>query len=63
MNTTLYNQEVVKQVGDTAAIGTAVATFFQLLPNITAVFALVYLLLRIYETETVQKLVKRMKRK
>lgn len=55
----LQNSEQLKQVGDTTAIGAAMASFFELLPavlsNISALFALVYLLIRIYETKTVQK--------
>lgn len=39
------------QVADTAAIGTAVAAFFKLLPDVTALFALVYLIIRISETD------------
>lgn len=67
MNITLYNQEVVKHVGDTTAITAAMAAFFELLPaviaNVSAVCALIYLLIRIYETKTMQKLLRRMKRK
>lgn len=56
------NHEVVKHTCDTAAIGAAVATFFKLLPDITALFALAYLLIRIYETKTVQRFLNRRKR-
>lgn len=44
-------QEHVKQVTDTTALGAAFATFFKLLPDITALFALLYLLIRISETD------------
>lgn len=52
------NQQVIeeaKRVGDTTAIGAAFATFFKLLPDITALFAFIYLLIRLYETKTVQR--------
>lgn len=39
------------QAADTAAVGTAIAAFFKLLPDITALFALVYLIIRISETD------------
>lgn len=58
-----YNHEGVKHACDTTAIGAAVATFFKLLPDITALFALIYLLIRIYETKTAQKLLRWMGRK
>lgn len=53
---TPHIQEQVKHVADTAAVGTAVATFFKLLPDITALFALVYLLIRISETDRFKQL-------
>ena len=59
----MIQAELVKQVGDTTAVGTAFAAFFHLLPDITAVFALIYLLIRMYETETVQKWRGRKRRK
>lgn len=57
------SHDSVKHILDTAAVGTAVATFFQILPDITALAALIYLLLRIYEMETVQKFLRRRHRK
>ena len=53
----------IKIVGDTSAVGGAVATFFGYLPDITALFALLYLLIRIWETATVQGLVSKLRRK
>lgn len=48
---TPHTQEQIKQVADTTALGAAFATFFKLLPDITALFALLYLLIRISETD------------
>ena len=44
-------QEQITRVADTTALGAAFATFFKLLPDITALFALLYLLIRISETD------------
>lgn len=47
------NHESVRHVGDTTAVSAALAAFFELLPavlsNISAICALFYLLIRIYE--------------
>ena len=48
---TPHAQEQVKQAADAGALGTAAAAFFKLLPDITALFALLYLLIRISETD------------
>lgn len=61
--TTDQNTEAMKHVGDVLATTGAAATFFGWLPNITALFALVYLLIRIYETKTIQSIVWKFKRK
>ena len=49
-------QESTKHVLDTASIATAVGTVMQILPAIAALFTIVWTLIRIYETKTVQKL-------
>lgn len=48
--------DATKHVIDTASIATAVGTMMQLLPAIAALFTIVWTLIRIYETKTIQKL-------
>ena len=48
--------DATKHVIDGASIATAVGTLMQLLPAIAALFTIVWTLIRIYETKTVQKL-------
>lgn len=49
----------VKHFIDWLSIGTAVATLVQLLPALAALVSIVWGCIRIYETDTVQKLLKR----
>jgi uncharacterized protein HemY len=46
--------EVAKQVGDAASILTVIGTIVNYLPAIAALFSIVWTLIRIYETPTVQ---------
>jgi glycerol-3-phosphate acyltransferase PlsY len=48
--------DATKHVIDGASIATAVGTLMQLLPAIAALFTIVWTLIRIYETKTIQKL-------
>ena len=48
--------DATKHVIDGASIATAVGTMMQLLPAIAAVFTIVWTVIRIYETKTMQKL-------
>ena len=48
--------DATKHVIDGASIATAVGTMMQLLPAIAALFTIVWTVIRIYETKTVQKL-------
>jgi hypothetical protein len=48
--------EAVKNVVDAVSIGTVVATLAGVLPSIAAIFTICWTGIRIYETETVQKL-------
>lgn len=48
--------EAVKHVVDAVSIGTVVATLAGILPSIAAIFTICWTGIRIYETETVQKL-------
>jgi len=45
-----------KLVLDFGALGITAGAFFQILPSITALASLVWVCIRIYETETVKKL-------
>ena len=48
--------EAAKNVVDALSIGTVVATLAGILPSIAAIFTIVWTVIRIYETDTVQKL-------
>jgi hypothetical protein len=47
----------IKPTLDWAAIGTIFTAFFELIPDVSAFFGLVWILIRIYETDTVQRLI------
>ena len=53
--------ETGKHVGDAVSIVTVVGTLAQVLPSIAAIFTIVWTSIRIYETETVQKLLGKVK--
>lgn len=55
--------EAVKNVVDAVSIGTVVATLAGVLPSIAAIFTILWTVIRIYETETVQKVLGRAKSK
>lgn len=46
---------------DSGVLAVAIATFFGWLPDITAFFGLIYLLIRLWETDTVRSITKRTK--
>ena len=48
--------EGAKHVGDAVSVITVVGTLAQILPSIAALFTIVWSAIRIYETDTVQKL-------
>lgn len=48
--------ESEKIIGDVLSLGTVVGTLSGLLPAIAAVFTIIWTGIRIYETDTVQKL-------
>lgn len=52
-------QEEVKTVVDSLAVGGGIATIAGWLPDVTALLTIIWLALRIWESDTVQKLVKR----
>lgn len=51
--------EGMKHLLDALSIGTMLGTLFQMLPNIAALITIVWTLIRIFETQTVRKLLKR----
>lgn len=55
--------EGVKQATDALSIVTVVGTLMDLLPTIAALFTIIWTLIRIYETKTVQGWIGRAKQK
>ena len=53
--------EEAKTVIDMAAGGVTLGAYFSWIPEFTAVASLIWVLLRIYETETVQSIVNQIK--
>ena len=53
------NAEVVKSVGDVLSIVTVVGTLIEMLPSVAAIFTIVWTGIRIWETDTVQRMVGR----
>jgi hypothetical protein len=56
-----HNQETLKHIIDGASIITVIGTLVEFLPAVSAILSIVWVAIRIYETETVQKLVNRKK--
>ena len=56
-----HNQETLKHIIDGASILTVIGTLVEFLPAVSAVLSIVWVAIRIWETETVQKLVNRKK--
>ena len=52
-------QEGTKQVLDSVSIVTVVGTLADILPAIAALFTIIWTAVRIYETDTVQKLLRK----
>jgi hypothetical protein len=55
------NQETLKHVIDGASILTVIGTLVEFLPAVSAVLSIVWVAIRIYETDTVKKLTNRKK--
>ena len=51
--------ETVKQILDGVSILTVIGTIVEFLPAVSAVLSIIWVAIRIYETDTVQKLVHR----
>lgn len=57
----LQADEQVKQIGDAVSILTVVGTLAELLPAIAAILTIVWTAIRIWETDTVQRMFRRNK--
>ena len=55
------HSETVKTVGDVLSITTVIGTLAQVLPSIAAGFTIIWTVIRIYETKTVQNFLKRLR--
>lgn len=55
------NHETAKTIGDVLSITTVVGTLAQVLPSIAALFTIVWTMIRIYETKTVQSWLRRLR--
>jgi hypothetical protein len=53
--------ETVKQIADAASVVTAVGTIAGVLPAMAALFTIIWTGIRIYETETIQKMLEKPK--
>lgn len=53
------NHEAAKNVLDAVSVVTVIGTLAQVLPAIAAAFTIVWTVIRIYETKTVQSFLKR----
>ncbi len=53
-------QETIKHIVDYTAVGVAGMTWLEMLPHISAALAIIWFVIRIYESETVQKIVKKL---
>lgn len=58
----LDQHDAIKHVGDLAAVTVTVGTIVNFLPALAAIFTIVWTGIRIYETNTVQRLLKRKKK-
>lgn len=57
----ISHAEQLKHVGDAGAVAITVGTLADLLPAVAATLTIVWTLIRIYETQTVQSLLGRVK--
>jgi hypothetical protein len=55
------NQETLKHILDGASLLTVIGTLVEFLPAVSAALSIVWVAIRIWETDTVQKLVNRKK--
>jgi len=55
------NQETLKHMLDGASLLTVIGTLVEFLPALSAILSIVWVAIRIYETETMKKLLNRKK--
>ena len=55
------NQETLKHMLDGASLITVIGTLVEFLPAVSAILSIVWVAIRIYETETMKKLLNRKK--
>ena len=56
-----HDQETVKYMIDGASILTVIGTLVEFLPAVSALLSIIWIAIRIYETDTIQRLVGRKK--
>lgn len=56
-------QEQLKHLGDVLSVGTVIATLAAWLPPLAALFTIIWTLIRIFETSTFQKLLKKFRQR
>ena len=56
-----HDHETLKHILDGASIITVIGTLVEFLPAVSALLSIVWVAIRIYETDTVQKLLNRKK--
>ena len=56
-----HDQETLKHILDGASIITVIGTIVEFLPAVSAVLSIIWVSIRIYETDTVQRLLGRNK--
>jgi hypothetical protein len=56
-----HDQETLKHILDGASIITVIGTIVEFLPAVSAVISIIWVSIRIYETDTVQRLLGRNK--
>lgn len=55
------HSDTAKTIGDVLSITTVIGTLAQVLPSIAAGFTIIWTIIRIYETKTVQNFLKRLR--
>ena len=58
----VMQQEQLKYIGDALSVGTVVATLASWLPPLAALLTIVWTVIRIWETKTIQKLINRFRK-
>lgn len=53
------NQETLKHIGDAVSAGVVIGALASWLPPVAALLAIVWTIIRIYETQTIQRLLGR----